>query len=41
MKELTKNIVQHLRLLLLSPEELSLVESENEKDLLIPVRKEC
>lgn len=38
VKELTKDIVHHLRLALLSPEELSLVESENEKDLLIPVK---
>ena len=36
---MTKNIVHHLRLLLLSPEELKIVESDNEKDLLIPVSR--
>ena len=39
VKELTKNIIRHIRLLLLSPEELSLVETENEKDSLIPVMR--
>ncbi|CAB3978344.1 BTB POZ domain-containing 19 [Paramuricea clavata] len=38
VQDLTKNIVRHLRLLLLSPEELKIVESDNEKDLLIPVK---
>ncbi|XP_028404746.1 BTB/POZ domain-containing protein 19-like [Dendronephthya gigantea] len=38
IQELTKNIVQHLRLLLLSPDELTIVEAENEKDILIPIK---
>ena len=36
--EVAQNVIKHVRLALLTPEELKQVEQENEKDRMIPVR---
>ena len=35
--EVAQNVIKHVRLSLLTPEELKQVEQENEKDKMIPV----
>ena len=35
--EVAQNVIKHVRLALLTPEELKQVEQENEKDRMIPV----
>ena len=37
LAEVAQNVIKHVRLSLLTPEELKQVEQENEKDKMIPV----